>query len=116
MADYAEWTVRDNEKAVQPLPAFVDAAGATYDLSGSAFRMDLKTDPTAPSAAATLTSGGGHIDTADAANGLLTLIYDAAEHALAAGTYHFDLIRDPSGDRETMLYGLVIIEKGITGS
>lgn len=115
MADYAEWTVRDNETAVQPLPAFVDAAGAPYDLSGSAFRMELKSDPEG-STDATLTSTGGEIDTTDAADGLLTLIYESATQELAPGTYHFDLIRDPAGARETLLYGKVIVVKGITGS
>lgn len=77
------------------------------DLSGSTFEMDVKTTPGDGTAAASAT-----IDDSGAAAGILVL--SLPDEALAAGGYHYDLVRINSGERSVLLYGELTVHEGVT--
>lgn len=108
----ANLDIRDNADWSIPLQ-FVDNYEVPYDFTGSTFRMDIKASVDAGAAVASLTTANGGIVSTDLANG--AIILEIAAFAISPGDYVYDLIRISGLARETLTFGAVHIDKGVTG-
>lgn len=108
----ANINIRDNTDWSVPLQ-FTDRFEVPYNLTGSTFRMDIKASVDDVAAVASLTTANGGIVSTDLANGVITI--EIADFAIAPGDYVYDLVRISGTARETLSYGALTVEKGVTG-
>lgn len=109
MSIQADLYLFDNADWAVPL-AFVDEDDIPYDFTGSTFRLDIKV--TVDTALILSLTSGGAIAHTDLPNGTITP--QIADGALAIGSYVYDLIRISGSARETLMFGKVFCEKGVS--
>jgi hypothetical protein len=112
MSVEANILIRNNTDWLIPL-AYSDEDLVPYDFTGSTFRMDVKSTPSDPAALLSLTTASGGIAHTDLANGAITIAIP--DYSLAPGAYVFDLVRISGTARETLLFGTLTVEIGVTG-
>ena len=112
MATEGDFYIRDNADYSEPL-TWDDEFNNPIDFTGSTFRMDIKSSVDDASAIVSLTTTNGGIESTDLANGKITVKF--ADFSIPPGAYVYDLLRLNGSERPTLLYGKLIVDKGVTG-
>ena len=87
-----------------------DEDANAYDMNGSTFKCDFRTEAGA-TAALELTSGSG-LTLGGTDNNQVEMVVEAGD--LPEGTFKYEIIRENGSALELIAYGTVVVEEGIT--